>query len=152
MKLKNFEPKSNNRPTYHDGWTQQVNRPRRVDRSIYFMTDISDGWTIATVDISQIDIQTTISKLSHNTNVLTVPKYLTKLISWMLSNKGISNTILDETHGWIVIQNTRYKINKVLNDIKTGPVSIDFKDRLEFESSYDHAKKLRLHYEQNHCS
>jgi len=66
---------------------------RKIDRTIYLLTDTTDGWSIATVDISQIDIQITISKLSNNTNVLTVPRYLTKLISWMLSNKGISNNI-----------------------------------------------------------
>jgi len=124
-----IQKKSHSNGDAHVGYKGNIYSRRSkkmIDRTIYFLTDTSDGWSIATVDISQIDIQITISKLSNNTNVLTVPRYLTKLISWMLSNKGISNTILDEGHGWIVIQNTRYKINKVLNEIRAGPVSIDF--------------------------
>lgn len=119
-----------------------------IDRTIDTITDTSDGWTMAMIDISGHSIDTKISRLEPDTFCLTVPKYLTKLISWVLYSKGIDNSIIDELNGWIIVEDsTRYKINKVIQQLQSNQVNIDIGD-----SEYKYLKKLNLSFNQNYCS
>lgn len=119
-----------------------------IDRSINTITDTSDGWTMAMIDISGHSIDTKLSRLESDTFCLTVPKYLTRLISWVLYSKGIDNSIIDDSMGWIIIQNsTRYKINKVVIQLRSNQVNIDIGER-----AYKYLRELNLSHNQNYCS
>lgn len=124
----------------------------KVDTSIYLMTDTSDGWSMATIDLSKCNFNKSISKIENDTYCLTVTKHLTKPVSWILMSSHIDNTIIDVSMGWILVYCNYSKIYRTMNAIQEKPVVIDLNDRESFAASYNYLKELNLYHHLNHCS